>query len=97
MILPRWRSSGTSTTGKFTAPVSVILLFAPGLERPYPLLPAEDYRVCEGCDAIYTLVDRAVGAHPQTREAGSWTRAIVLFHDGHGIDVKAKRQAQARA
>ena len=84
-------------TGAFSEPVSVILLFAPGLERPYPLIPAEDYRVCKACEAIFALVDRAVGAHPMTREAGSWTRAVVVFIDGHGIDLKAKRQAQAIA
>jgi hypothetical protein len=79
-------------TGAFTAPVSVILLFAPGLERPYPLIPAEDYRVCGACDAVFTLIDRASQAHPTTRTAGPWSRAIVVFVDGHGVDVRAKRQ-----
>src|SRR5438128_8656723 len=81
-------------TGSFTAPVSVILVFAPGMAKPYPLIPAEDYRVCGACDAIFTLVNRAVEAHPTTRSAGPWTRAIVVFSDGHGVDVKAKRQGQ---
>ena len=49
--------------GQFTAPVSVILVFAPGMAKPYPLIPAEDYRVCGACDAIFTLVNRAVEAH----------------------------------
>src|SRR5439155_6210838 len=80
--------------GQFTAPVSVILVFAPGMAKPYPLIPAEDYRVCSACDAIFTLVNRAVEAHPTTRAAGPWTRAIVVFSDGHGVDVKAKRQGQ---
>jgi hypothetical protein len=80
--------------GEFTAPVSVILVFAPGMAKPYPLIPAEDYRVCSACDAIFTLVNRAVEAHPTTRAAGPWTRAIVVFSDGHGVDVKAKRQGQ---
>jgi hypothetical protein len=26
-----------------------------------------------------------------TRQAGPWTRAILVFADGHGVDVKAKR------
>jgi len=81
-------------TGQFTAPVSVIQVFAPGMAKPYPLIPAEDYRVCGACDAIFTLVNRAVEAHPTTRAAGPWTRAIVVFSDGHGVDVKAKRQGQ---
>lgn len=80
--------------GQFTAPVSVILVFAPGMAKPYPLIPAEDYRVCSACDAIFTLVNRAVEAHPTTRSAGPWSRAIVVFSDGHGVDVKAKRQGQ---
>ena len=45
-------------------------------------------------DAIFTLVNRAVDAHPTTRAAGPWSRAIVVFSDGHGVDVKAKRQGQ---
>ena len=84
-------------TGTFTTPVSVILLFVPGLERPYPLIPAEDYRVCGGCDAVFTLIDRACQAHPMTRTAGPWSRAVVVFTDGHGVDVRAKRQGQATA
>jgi len=81
-------------TGTFTAPVSVILVFAPAMPKPYPLIPAEDYRVCGACDAIFTLINRAVDAHPTTRAAGPWSRAIVVFSDGHGVDVKAKRQGQ---
>jgi hypothetical protein len=84
-------------SGTFTAPVSVILLFAPGLSKPYPLIPAEDYRVCGACDAIFTLVNRAADAHPTTRQAGPWSRAIIVFTDGHGVDVKAKRPQQAVA
>jgi hypothetical protein len=96
-------SEGTLTcgvcrkTGQFTAPVSVILVFAPALAKPYPLIPAEDYLVCGACDAIFTLVNRAVEAHPTTRAAGAWTRAIVVFSDGHGVDVKAKRQGRQMA
>lgn len=81
-------------SGSFTAPVSVILVFAPGMTKPYPLIPAEDYRVCGACDAIFTLINKAVEAHPITRSAGPWSRAIVVFTDGHGVDVKAKRQQQ---
>jgi hypothetical protein len=84
-------------TGQFTAPVSVILVFAPALAKPYPLIPAEDYRVCGACDAIFTLVNRAVDAHPTTRQAGPWSRAIIVFADGHGVDVKAKRAQQSVA
>ena len=84
-------------SGNFTAPVSVILVFAPGLSKPYPLIPAEEYRVCGACNAIFTLVTRATEAHPTPREAGAWTRAIIVFADGHGVDVKAKRPQQTMA
>ena len=83
-------------TGGFSQPVSVILVFAPGLERPYPLIPGDDYRVCTRCDAIFALLDRAVATHPVTSKAGGWTRAIVIFSDGHGLDVAPKR-GEARA
>ena len=78
-------------TGGFSQPVSVILVFAPNLERPYPLIPAEDYQICTRCDAIFALIDRATEAHPVVSKAGAWTRAIVIFSDGHGLDVAAKR------
>ena len=68
--------------GQFTAPVSVILVFAPGMAKPYPLIPAEDYRVCSACDAIFTLVNRAVDAHPTTRAAGPWSAAPRSHRDG---------------
>ena len=57
-------------SGNFTAPVSVILVFAPGLSKPYPLIPAEEYRVCGACNAIFTLVTRATEAHPTTQVHG---------------------------
>ena len=79
--------------GGFSAPVSVVLVFAPGLERPYPLIPAEAYRVCTRCDAVFNLVDRAVEGHTVTQQAGPWTRAIIIFSDGAGLDVAARQQA----
>jgi hypothetical protein len=78
--------------GTFSEPVSVIVVFAPAFQKPYPLIPGEDYSVCTACDAIYRLVDSAVASHPVTRSAGSWTRAIVVFSDGRGADVRAKRR-----
>jgi len=78
----------------FSHPVSVILVFAPGFEKPYPLIPGEDYSVCTACDAIYRLIDCAVDAHPVTRAAAPWTRAVVVFSDGRGADIRAKRRTQ---
>ena len=83
-------------TGGFSEPVSVILVFAPGLERPYPLIPSEEYRVCNRCDAIFAFLDRATALHHIVSLAGPWTRAIVIFADGAGLDVAAKREEQAR-
>lgn len=81
----------------FSRPVSVILVFAPGFEKPYPLIPGEDYSVCTACDAIYRLVDSAVEAHPVTRAAAPWTRAIIVFSDGRGADIRARRRTQQLA
>jgi hypothetical protein len=85
----------------FSAGISVILVFAPGLKVPYPLIAAEGYRVCthveikDGkklhCDSVFNMVDRAQDAHPTTRMAGGWTRAVVVLNDGNGIDVRNPR------
>ena len=81
----------------FSRPVSVILVFSPGFDKPYPLIPGEDYTVCTACDAIYRLVDCAVEAHPVTRAAAPWTRAILVFSDGRGADIRTKRRSQQLA
>lgn len=94
---PKLTCGNCRKTGAFTHPVSVILIFSPALDKPYPLIPAADYRICGACDAVFTLVDRAVEAHPVTRQAGAWSRAILVFADGHGVDVKAKRSRQPMA
>lgn len=57
---------------------------APGLERPYPLLPAEDYSVCQNtdCESVLRLVARAIDSHPVTRShAAEWTQVTVVFAD----------------
>ena len=83
-------------SGGFSKPVSVVLVFAPGLERPYPLIPAEEYQVCTRCDAIFAFIDRATAQHKVVSEAGFWTRAIVIFSDGAGLDVAARRDQSTR-
>ena len=79
--------------------VSVVLLFAPGLERPYPLIPGEEYQLCTACNAIMAFVQRAAEAHPETREAhvGPWQRAIVVYDDGKGAEVMPGRKFRAMA
>ena len=74
---------------RWSAEVVVVLVFAPGLSKPYPLVAAEGYRYCVsgGCDALLQFVCRAVDAHPLTRAAGQWSRAIVLHADGTGTNV----------
>lgn len=79
-------------TGKFSSPISVLLIFATNLDRPYPLIPDGEYRVCESCDAIHTLIDKATEAHPVTREAGAWSKAIVMLDSGRGREVEPKRR-----
>lgn len=81
----------------FTAPVSVVLVFAPHLAKPHPLIPDGDYRVCAGCEALYKFVDRAVHGHPVTKDAGTWSKAIVLFADGQGVEVKPERKRASMA
>lgn len=73
----------------WSAEVVVILVFAPALPKPYPLIAAEGYRYCVsgGCDALVQLVRKAVDAHPVTRGAGQWSRAIVLHADGSGANL----------
>jgi hypothetical protein len=83
--------------GHFTAPVAVILLFAPGLPKPYPLIPDGDYRVCGACDAPFKFVTLAADAHPLCRDAGPWTRAVIVGQDGEGMEIRAHRQAMATA
>lgn len=82
---------------KMTEPVAVILVFAPMLKRPYPLIPADDYTACVECDALLTLVCKAVAAHPETRNAGDWTRAVVLCIDGMTVGIVPNRPARAVA
>jgi hypothetical protein len=80
---------GTQT---MTSHVAVLLVFAPGLKRPYPLIPEDEYSVCVNCRATFTFVDRACAGHRVMRLAGPWTRAIFMFDDGSGLDVTVKRQ-----
>jgi hypothetical protein len=86
-----------NVAGTFSAPISVIVVHAPGLARPYPLIPEGEYRICLACDPIKKLVDTAVDAHPVTRAAGPWTRAVVVLDTGHGRDLNVQRAEQARA
>ena len=96
-----WTCGICNTKGKLSPPVTVAIVWLPGLERPYPLEPGDaEYQVCLACSALHRFVSAAVLNNPTTRAAGNWTRAIVIFDTGEGYDVTrepAATQAKARA
>jgi len=66
-------------SGRRGAPVVVVTVFAAGGDA-YPLIPDEEYRVCE-CDRAWVeFVARAIASHPTTRE-WDWTEAIITCRD----------------
>lgn len=76
----------------------MVVLFVPGMPKPYPAIPSEDYSVCKACDSVFRFVDKVQDAHPVLRNAaGRWTRAVLVFSDGDGMDVTATRKATAAA
>lgn len=78
--------------------VLVIVVFAPLLSVPFPLLSTGEYCYCRRCNAVVRMIDLAAAAHPVTAAGGKWTRAVVLHVDGSGLEVKRQwTQAPARA
>lgn len=73
-----------------TPAITVVVVFLPALHKPYVLIPEHEYKVCNraGCDSSWRFVTRAAEAHEKTKGAGTWTRAIIIFSDGHGADLK---------
>ena len=87
-------------SSELSAPVCVIVVFAPGLERPYPLIPARRYRCCIHCQAFAALVTVAQDANSETAGAGAWTQAFIVFDNGEGLRLTQElraTQAKARA
>jgi RNA polymerase subunit RPABC4/transcription elongation factor Spt4 len=82
--------------GGFSQPVSVVLVFAPGLDKPQPILPGSEHRICTRCDSVFPFIDKLCALDPRLLLAGGWTRAIVIFEDGAGLDVAAAREEHAR-
>lgn len=79
-----------------SAEILLVIVFAPGLERPYPLIAAEGYRYCKRCDGLLHLARRAIDSHPVTREhAATWTKALVVDVEGKGVVAKMVRSASA--
>lgn len=63
--------------------VAVVLIWAQGAQRPFRLLPAEDYYVCanEGCESVLLFIRRAMDAHPQARMfAEAWTTVEIAWN-----------------
>ena len=78
---------------ELSSPICVIVLFAPGLERPYPLIPARRYRCCVHCKAFAALVTVAQDANPETAGAGPWTQAFIVLDDGEGLHLTQELRA----
>ena len=76
---------------EFSAAVSVIVVWAHGLNVAVPMIPKDELRVCGtgNCDAAHRLISRAYEVHPETQRAvGAWKRALIVFEDGHGVELR---------
>jgi len=76
---------------QFSAAVSVIVVWAHGLRVAVPMIPQDELRVCAtgSCGAAHRLVSRAFDVHPETQtSAGPWTRALIVFEDGNGVEIR---------
>jgi hypothetical protein len=89
-----WVCGSCGARGRLSSSAAMILVWAPRLERPYPLIPLEEYRVCMGCDAIRSLVEKAVAAHPALSAAGRWTTALIVFDAGDGYTIRQDSQSE---
>lgn len=96
MTAPSKACTAEEHAGPFSAEISVILAFMPAAARPVPIL-VQMGRTCTGCRHVFEVIGKAVSLHSQTRQLGAWSRAIVLFVDGTGLDVKNKAQTQPLA
>jgi hypothetical protein len=96
------------TAGRQTAPVAIVLVFAPGFPDHEPcwfIAPSENYPLCdaepngEACPSVGAFVRLAIESHPVTRKAGQWTSVVICFKDPERrpwlIDAHAKAQASA--
>jgi len=87
-----------STCGEveFTAVLVAVVIDAPGMAEPLNLTPNDKLRICDSgnrdCDARWTFVTKCASAHELSRNAGPWTWAALVFRDGRGFTLKAKRR-----
>ena len=78
--------------------VAAVVIWAPHLVEPLNLTPNDSLRICMRCDdAKYHFVSKCASAHEATNTGAPWTVAAIVFWDGIGITVKAKRAAMAAA
>lgn len=68
--------------------MSAVVLFAPALAAPHVLIPTDDSEIHSCEHAVYAAIDKLQGLRATTRDAGLWTRAIIMFENGNGVDVK---------
>jgi hypothetical protein len=89
---------GRCRDSEWSAPVAVVLVWHGNVERPVPLIPAEEYCVCRKCRSSVTeFVGRACASSAKTRDRGLWSRAIVFYDDGTGKDLLRVSQRTANA
>ena len=89
--IPVKRECSSCGRVEFTPAVSVIVVWAHGLDVGVPMIPRDEMRVCGtgSCGAGYRLVSRAFEVHPETQTAiGPWRRALIVFEDGNGVEIE---------
>jgi|GEM_PF-4132915 len=67
-----------------TPVVAVVLVWAPALAQPYPVIPGAAHRVCDndGCASVLRFIERAIGAHAAISAfATSWTSVQIDWCD----------------
>lgn len=71
-----------------TEVVVVVIVFAQG--EHYPLIPSEDYTLCDCDESVLAFAKKAIDAHPTVRE-WDWDSVIVIFSDKKGKRIERRR------
>lgn len=83
----------------WSRPLILVLVFAPTLSKPYPLIADGEYVYCISgdCHGPLNIAQKAIDAHVVTRPvASTWTRALIIDAAGKGQNVVPHRNiAQA--
>lgn len=75
------------------APVSCVVVWTPTEPRPRAIPVEVECRPCVACLMLFELLDDALRA----KGIPTWSKAIVLFEDGRGAEVRPRAPAQAIA